>query len=115
MDMKMNTEDITTSGVSWDCVVENGDVPIITDDEADLQCAVLASFLVAGTVPQLPDAGVPWTDFLTQKISFGTLDYTIRESLNNCEKETFYPEYSIVDDALTLSIGRLRQEETSEL
>lgn len=95
MDLKMAAETITETGVTWDCKVENGNVPIISGDEEDLQCATIAGFLVQGSVPLLPEAGVPWTDFLTKKITFGELDYYIRDSLMNVEKETFYPEYSI--------------------
>lgn len=111
MDLKMNAEEITTTGVIWDCEVENGIVPIITDDTEDLQCAILAGFLITGTVPQLPEAGVPWTDFLTGKISFGVLDFYVRESLSNVEKDNYYPEYDIVNDKLTMSIGKLEQED----
>ena len=112
MDLKMRTEVITTEGVTWDCDVENGIVPIITDDDEDLQCATLAGFLITGTVPQLPEAGVPWTDFLTKKISFGVLDFYVRESLLNVGKDNYYPEYDVEDDKLTMSIGKLQQEET---
>lgn len=110
MDLKMKAEDITTAGVYWDCDVEDGNVPIIYDDEEDLQCAILAGFLITGTVPQLPDAGVPWTDFLTGKISFGELDFYVRESILNVGKDNYYPEYDIEEDQLTMSIGKLEQE-----
>lgn len=115
MDLKMRAEEITDSGVAWDCKVENGIVPIITDNEEDLQCATLAGFLIKGTVPQLPDAGVPWTDFLTNKMTFGELDYYVRNSLQNVEKETYYPQYDIDKDKLTMSIGQMVQEESGEL
>ena len=111
MDLKMNAEEITDQGVSWDCDVENGLVPIIKDDEEDLQCATIAGFLIVGTVPQLPEAGVPWTDFLTGKITFGVLDFYIRESLLNVGKDNFYPEYDVEEDQLTMKVGRLQQEE----
>jgi hypothetical protein len=111
MDLKMKAEDITDAGVSWDCDVENGLVPIIKDDEEDLQCATIAGFLIVGTVPQLPEAGVPWTDFLTGKITFGVLDFYVRESLLNVGKDNFYPEYDIEDDQLTMKVGNLQQEE----
>lgn len=111
MDLKMKAEDITTAGTSWDCEVENGIVPIIKDDTEDMQCAVLASFLIKGTVPQLEDAGVPWTDYLTGKISFGILDFYVRESLQNVDKTNYYPEYDIQNDQLTMGIGRLETEE----
>ena len=113
MDLKMKAEEIKTSGVSWDCELNNGIVPIIQDDTEDLQCAVLAGFLITGTVPQLPEAGVPWTDFISNKITFGVLDFYVRESLLNVGKDNYYPQYDIEDDQLTMSIGRLTQEESN--
>ena len=110
MDLKMKSEDITDAGVSWDCEVIDGIVPIIMDDEEDLQCAILAGFLITGTVPQLTDAGVPWTDFLTNKISFGVLDFYVRESLLNVGKDNYYPEYDIAEDQLTMKVGKLQEE-----
>lgn len=110
MDLKMNAEEVTDAGTIWDCKVTNGNVPIIIDDEADLQCATQAAFLIAGTVPQLPDAGVPWTDFITGKITFGELDFYVRNSLQATGKEAFYPQYDIVNDRLTMSIGKSLQE-----
>lgn len=115
MDLKMKSEEITTSGTIWDCKVEDGIVSIISGDEEDLQTATLAGFLIRGTIPQLPEVGVPWTEFLTQKITFGELDYYIRDSLNKVEKETYYPQYEIVKDQLTMSIGKLNEEDISEL
>lgn len=106
----MNAQDISDSGVSWDCKVINGIVPIITDDKEDLQGATQAVFLIKGSVPQLPGVGVPWTDFLTKKLTFGELDFYIRESLQKVEKETFYPQYEIKDDQLTLTVGKLKTE-----
>ena len=113
MDLKMNAEDITDQGVSWDCDVQNGNVPIIMDDKEELQCATLAGFLITGTVPQLPEAGVPWTDFLTNKITFGVLDCYVRDSLMNVQKDDFYPEYDITEDQLTMKVGKLQQEENN--
>lgn len=113
MDLKMKAEDITDAGVSWDCDVVDGNVPIITDDEEDIQCAILAGFLITGTVPQLPEAGVPWTDFLTGKISFGVLDFYVHESLLNVSKNNYYPQYDLENNRLTMNIGKLEQEESN--
>jgi len=110
MDLKMRAEEITTAGVSWDCKIEDGIVPIITGDEEDMQCATQAAFLITGTIPQLPEAGVPWSDFLTEKITFGELDFYVRDSLQKVEKETFYPQYEVDNDKLTMSIGKLEEE-----
>lgn len=110
MDMKMNAEDITTTGISWDCLLKDGIVEIITGDEEDLQTATLAGFLIKGTVPQLPDAGVPWLEFLTGNMDFGELDYYIRDSLRLTGKDLFMPDYDIQNDQLTMSVGRISQE-----
>lgn len=115
MDLKMKSEEITTAGVSWDCEVKNGEVPIIMDDEEDLQGAVIAGFLIMGTVPQLPQAGVPWTEFLTHKITFGVLDFYVRESLSNVGRDNFYPQYDIQDDKLTMSVGQIETEEADNV
>jgi hypothetical protein len=110
MDLKMKAEEITTAGTSWDCDVANGLVPIIMDDKEDNQGAILAGFLIRGTVPQLPDAGVPWTEYLTGKITFGVLDFYVRDSMSNVGRDNYYPQYDIEKDQLTMSIGRLTQE-----
>lgn len=110
MDLKMKSEDISTAGVSWDCKVTNGIVPIISGTEEDLQCAIQAGFLIKGTIPQLPNAGVPWTEFLTKKITFGELDYYVRNSIQQSGHENYYPQYDIEKDKLTMSIGQLSQE-----
>lgn len=115
MDLKMKAEEITTAGVTWDCDVQNGNVPIITDDDENLQGAILAAFLIRGTVPQLPEAGVPWSDFLTQKITFGVLDFYVRESLSAVDRDDYYPQYDIEEDQLTMSIGKIEQEALNEL
>ena len=112
MDLKMKAEDITTAGVSWDCDVEDGVVPIISDGDEDLQCAILAGFLIRGAVPQLPEAGVPWTEYLTGVITFGVLDFYVRQSLSNADKSEYYPQYDLTEDELTMSIGRYTREES---
>lgn len=115
MDLKMKAEDITTAGVSWDCDVENGQVPIIMDSKEEMQSATIAGFLILGTVPQLPEAGVPWLEFLTGKIQFGVLDFYVRESLSNVGRDDFYPQYDVEKDQLTMSVGKLTQEEADNV
>lgn len=112
MDMKMKAETMSSAGTEWDCKVVDGLVEIITDDDEDLQCATIGAFLIQGTVPQLPEAGVPWTDYLTKKITFGELDFYIRDSLEKVEKPLFYPGYSIENDSLRTTIGKYKQEGT---
>ena len=115
MDLKMKAQEYTIDGAIWDCEVEKGIVPIITDDKEDLQCATIAGFLVTGTVSQLPEAGVPWTDFLTNKITFGVLDFYVRESMRNVDKNNYYPEYNLTEDQLTMSVGKIEKEANNVL
>lgn len=115
MDFKMKVVEKTGNGVYWDCKVQDGNVQIIYDGEEDLQCATLAGFLVRGTIPLLPQAGVPWSEFLTSKMTFGELDFYVRQSLQDVGKETYYPQYDIENDQLTMSIGKMdNSEELSE-
>ena len=113
MDMKMMAEDISVTGISWDCATECGIVPIVSDDKEELQAATIAGFLIKGTVPQLPEAGVPWTQFLTKKITFGELDFYVRESLHKADKDAFFPKYGIEKDNLTMTVGKLEAEGVS--
>lgn len=115
MDLKMNSEDITMAGVVWDCTVKDGIVPIISGEAEGLQQATLAAFLIKGTIPQLPEAGVPWTKYLEQKLTFAEIDYYIRDSLYKCEKANYYPEYSIKDNKLVMTIGKMNNGDNNEL
>lgn len=110
MDMHMKPEDIQTSGITWDCEVKDGIVPIVTGSEEDLQCATIAAFIIKGTIPQLEDAGVPWPKYLTNEITFGELDFYIRDSLQKVEKQTFYPQYDIENGRLIMNIGNYTEE-----
>ena len=105
MDLKMNVQKINHAGVTWDCVVENGNVPIIYGTRENFQSAILAGFLIFGTVPQLPDVGVPWVDFITGKITFGLLDFYVRESMSDAMIYDFSPEYDLDGDKLIMTVS----------
>lgn len=108
MDMKMKAETIETGEFPvWDVKVSNGIVPIISGDEEDLQCATLAGFIELNSIPLLPDAGVPWTDYMSGAITFGELDADVRDSLSAAAKDNFYPDYEITDDKLVMTIGKM--------
>jgi hypothetical protein len=111
MDMKMNAEEIS-AGTSpiWDVKVRKGIVPIITGDTEDLQTATLAAFIQTHTIPLLPDAGVPWQNFLTGNISFGELDGYIRNAMIKTGKSEYYPQYDLNGNKLTMTIGKIRVE-----
>lgn len=108
MDMKMNAETITsTAHPMWDVNVTDGIVPIITDEEENLQQATIAAFLIYGSVPQLATAGVPWTAYLTQGITFGEIDSYVRQSIIDSGHEDYAPNYVIADDKLTITVGKV--------
>lgn len=106
MDLKMRGEDFTGEFPLWDVKVESGIVPIIKDEEENIQTASLACFLEKGTVPQLPDVGVEWTAFLTNDISFGELDAQIRQSIDKAGMTGYRPDYQIDGDRLTLKVKK---------
>lgn len=114
MDFKMMSEKITDGTKIWDCKVTDGNVPIISGTEEDQQTATLAGFLIRGTIPQIPEAGVPWTEFLSKALTFGELDYYIRESIRKSGKTNYFPQYDIVDDQLVMSVGKM-EEKINEL
>lgn len=102
----MKQEDIAQNYPIWDVKVKDGIVPILKDDKEDIQTALIASCLQLGSVPQLPDVGVSWTDFLTGEITFGELDVQIRESINLAGLSEFRPDYQINGDRLTLKVTK---------
>lgn len=106
MDVEMKAEEFTTENPVWDLKTEEGIVPIISGDKEDVQIASLACFLEKGTIPQLPEAGVEWTQYLTGNKTFGELDAEIRDSLRKAGKVEFQPNYSIEGDRLTLAVSK---------
>jgi len=107
MDFKMMSEKTTDGEKIWDCKVTGGNVPIISGTEEDQQTATLAGFLIRGTIPQLPEAGVPWIEFLGKSLTFGELDYYIRESIRMSGKTNYFPQYDIDEDQLVMSVGKM--------
>lgn len=102
----MKAEEFTATYPVWDIKTEGGVVPIISGEKEDIQVATLACFLQVGTIPQLPNAGVSWTDFLTGVKTFGEIDAQIRESIRNAGKYEYMPIYKIENDRLTLQVGK---------
>ena len=104
MDLKINAEYEGENNPIWDIKVKNGIAPIIYGEEENVQTATLACFLEKTSIPQLPDMGVPWTDYLTSQISFGELDAEVRQSIDNCGKSGFRPDYIVDGEHLTLTV-----------
>ena len=102
----MRAEEFTSEYPVWDIKTEGDIVPIISGDKENVQTATLACFLEKETIPQLPEAGVDWTSFLTKDRTFGELDAEIRESLRHADRNDYQPNYEIDGDRLTLSVAK---------
>lgn len=112
MDLKMRAEVLESNETPiWDVDVKNGIVPIIKDEDEEMQTATLAAFLVRGTIPLLPEAGTPWTEYLTGAITFGEMDSELRQAITNAGQPAYYPEYDITNEKMTVKIGKYQEEE----
>ena len=89
---------------TWDFVVVNGQVPMVTGVNGDQQNANVAVFMQTGTIPQLPDKGVNWVGFLTSQIGFGQLDANIRQALQDAQANGYVPNYKTAQGTLTVSV-----------
>jgi hypothetical protein len=100
-DAQMNTEVISADAYpTWDFVVQNGSVPIITGTTEEEQRACISAFLQKGTIPNLESVGVDWTGFFMKELDFGGLDESIRRALANADLTEYAPVYDLVDDTL---------------
>ena len=107
MDVEMRKEEVTTTDIIWDVKTEDASiVPILSQEEENVQIATLAGYLQKGSIPQLPNVGVNWSGFLTGSLNFGELDGEIREALKQTGKEDYMPVYSINNDNLVLNIEK---------
>ena len=111
MDFTMGSSSDTTSTTFpvWDLAVTSGVVDFIDGNPGDVQAASIAAFLQLGSIPQLPDLGVPWVEFLTRQVSFGNLDAAIRQSAANANVSQFVPQYDILDGNLTVTMKAVQQ------
>ena len=111
MDLTMasSTETTDTSFPTWDFDVQNGLVPLISGDLESVQAASMAAFLQVGTIPQLPDVGVPWAEFLTGIATFGDIDAAIRKAALSANVSNFSPEYDFENGRLTVTMSAVKR------
>ena len=89
---------------TWDYYVVDGIVPIIEGKNEQSQNASVASYLQLGTIPQLPNTGIPWVEFFTGQTDFNSIDGAIKSALNSLGLSVFYPEYDLQNDNLVCTI-----------
>jgi hypothetical protein len=90
----------------WDFNVVGQDVPYIEGIEEEAQAAEIACFTQRGLVPQLPYVGPDWLSFFMSKITFGDLDAMVQDALTTAAVRNFFPDYSVLNDKLTLTLKR---------
>ena len=83
-------------------------VPIITGQAEEEQQAQVLSQLVLNMIPQLPGVGSDWIGFIGGTLPFIVLDAQVRNTLANGGHSDYYPDYNVVNDALT--VNAVKQE-----
>lgn len=110
MDAQMSSTKTGTSTTfpTWDLRIVNGACPLITGDTEGVQAASIGAYIQVGTIPQLPQTGVPWTEFLTGVANGADLDAAIRKSVASAGQSAFSPDYTISNDKLVVTMRRLK-------
>ncbi len=84
---------------------KDGQLQVLYAENAVKQRAVLASFVQRGSIPQLPDIGVDWVEFLTSQRSAAEINSQIFTAMHNYANTYDYiPKYETADDKLTVTI-----------
>jgi len=91
---------------TWDFATKGDIVPIITGDNADAQGAAVTAYTQRGTIPQLPEEGIPWVESLTGLATFGEVDNTIRQNLIANGHDDFQVDYSLVNEGITAKVSK---------
>ena len=109
MDIEMiTTTDEDTKENLWDFKVKNGKLCWIDYTAATQQRSIIATYLQRGTIPQLPDVGNQWVEFLTRTVAPNELNTQIRNSIMDMTGELSYlPKYNEVDGKLIVEVSAL--------
>lgn len=91
---------------TWDYYVQDGIVPILEGSVEDSQAATIAAFIQLGTIPQLPDSGIPWVEFFTNTAQFNQVDNAIKLALNQLGLTDFYPKYDLMNGNLVAQVTK---------
>lgn len=106
MDFEMETKyDQETQTNLWDFKVTNGSFHAIDHEVADQQRAIIAVFLQRGTIPQMPELGNQWAEFLTGEVMPAALNAQIKNSITDLTGQAKYmPKYSDEDGNLVVEV-----------
>ena len=109
MDFEMiSYKDEDTHENIWDFKVKNGILQTVDYTSATHQRSIIATYLQRGTIPQLPDVGIQWVEFMTNTVMPNELNVQIRQSIMNFSGELSYmPKFSEEDGKLVVEVKEL--------
>lgn len=91
---------------TWDYFVSGDIVPIIVGSEEEDQRAAVSGFLQKGSIPQLPDVGIAWVEYLLGEVPLTEIDTQIRDTLTRNGLSNFDVAYDIINDKMSVKILR---------
>ena len=84
---------------------EEGCLQELYAENAVKQRAVLISSVQKGTIPQLPEVGVEWTEFITGQVSPAEINSQIMDVMHRyADTYNYVPKYETENDRLVVTI-----------
>lgn len=84
---------------------DSGEFTLLNTKAEEQQRVIVSAFTQRGSIPQLPEAGVQWAEYITQQISASELNAQIMNAIQNCGGSFAYrPEYTTLHDKLYVNI-----------
>ena len=84
---------------------KEGQLQVLYAENAVKQRAVFASFVQRGSIPQLPDVGIDWVEFLTEQRSAAEINSQIFTAMHQyADTYDYVPKYETADGKLTVTI-----------
>lgn len=86
-------------------ISDDGELSLLNTKAEEQQRVIVSAFTQRGSIPQLPESGVQWAEYLTQQISASELNAQIMNAIQNCGGSFAYrPEYTTLNDKLFVRI-----------
>lgn len=90
-------------------ISDKGELKMLTGSAEEKQRAIVASFTQRGSIPQLPDTGIQWAEFLTGDVGYAELNAQVLDALHNTALTYAYmPIYTEKGSALNIVITEVQ-------
>lgn len=84
---------------------KEGQLQVLYANEAVKQRAILSSFVQRGSIPQLPNVGIEWVEFLSELRSPAEINSQIFDAMHNhANTYDYIPKYETSNNELTVTI-----------